>query len=78
MHSTQRFVEYMKPFSVDARLNLNEIKKILQEMEARYTELEVYYVFDKKRYPIDDFLSDIKLFRDQFKVLITLQYIVPN
>ena len=58
----------MKPFSVDARSNLNEIKKMLEEMEARYTELEAYYVFDKNRYPIEDFLSDIKLFKDQFKV----------
>ena len=59
----------MGPFIKEARSQLNELKSMLDGMETCYNELEVYYVFDKNKYPIEDFLSDIKLFKDQFKVL---------
>ena len=67
---SERFVECMEPFIKEARSQLNEIKSMLDEMETCYTELEAYFVFKKTKYPIEDFLLDIKLFKDQFKVQI--------
>merc|ERR1711997_1072879 len=32
-----------------------------------YTELEKYYVFDKQKYHLEEFMSDIKTFIKQFK-----------
>ena len=37
-------------------------------METLYTGLESYYVFDKQKYTLEEFMSDIKKFKDQFKV----------
>ena len=36
-------------------------------MEKFYAELAEYFVFDKQRYSLEEFFSDIKTFKDQFK-----------
>ena len=41
-----------------------------KKMETLYSGLESYYVFDKQKYTLEEFMSDIKKFKDQFKVTI--------
>ena len=36
-------------------------------METLYAELAEYFVFDKQKYTLEEFFSDIKTFKDQFK-----------
>ena len=36
-------------------------------MEKFYAELAEYFVFDKQRYSLEEFFSDIKTFKNQFK-----------
>ena len=36
-------------------------------MEKLYAELAEYFVFDKQKYSLEEFFSDIKTFKDQFK-----------
>ena len=37
------------------------------KMETLYAELAEYFVFDKQKYTLEEFFSDIKTFKDQFK-----------
>lgn len=37
-------------------------------MEALYDDLAEYYVFDKSKYTLEEFFSDIKTFKDSFYV----------
>merc|ERR1719295_1194019 len=37
------------------------------KMEKLYAELAEYFVFDKQKYTLEEFFSDIKTFKDQFK-----------
>ena len=41
---------------------------MFKKMETLYSGLESYYVFDKQKYTLEEFMSDIKKFKDQFKV----------
>merc|ERR1712203_223085 len=40
---------------------------MFKKMETLYSGLESYYVFDKQKYTLEEFMSDIKKFKDQFK-----------
>lgn len=37
-------------------------------MEALYDDLAEYYVFDKSKYTLEEFFTDIKVFKDSFYV----------
>ena len=37
------------------------------KMETLYAELAEYFVFDKQKYTLEEFFSDIKTFKDLFK-----------
>merc|ERR1719361_727895 len=62
-----RFAEAMGPFSVEARSQCNIMQEMFKKMETLYIGLESYYVFDKQKYTLEEFMSDIKKFKDQFK-----------
>ena len=59
----------MGPFSVEARSQCNIMQEMFKKMETLYIGLESYYVFDKQKYTLEEFMSDIKKFKDQFKVI---------
>ena len=59
----------MGPFSVEARSQCNIMQEMFKKMETLYIGLESYYVFDKQKYTLEEFMSDIKKFKDQFKVV---------
>lgn len=39
-----------------------------EKMQDLYTALSKFYVFDKKKYSLDEFFSDIKTFKEKFYV----------
>lgn len=39
-----------------------------KKMEALYNDLADYYVFDKSKYTLEEFFTDIKIFKDSFYV----------
>ena len=36
-------------------------------MDTLYSELAGYFVFDRRKYTLEELFGDIKLFKDQFK-----------
>ena len=63
-----RFVEVMGSFCEDARRQCDILQAMFKKMETLYGGLESYYVFDKQKYTLEEFMSDVKTFKDQFKV----------
>ena len=37
------------------------------KIENLYSELAEYFVFDRRKYTLEELFGDIKLFKDQFK-----------
>lgn len=59
----------MRSFSIEAKAQFEDIQSILQEMQTSYSNLGMYFAIDKQKYNIEEFMSDIKTFKDQFKVI---------
>merc|ERR1719259_262311 len=62
-----RFVEAMGAFCDEARKECDVLQSMCSNMEKLYCDLESYYVFDKQKYTLEEFMSDVKAFKDQFK-----------
>lgn len=45
-------------------------------METLYTDLSDYYVFDKQKYLLEEFFTDLKTFKDSFRVSSYFLYFV--
>ena len=63
-----RFVEAMGAFCEEARKQCDILQNMFKNMDKLYCDLESYYVFDKQKYTLEEFMSDVKAFKDQFKV----------
>ena len=48
----------MGTFSVEARSQCNILQAMCKKMETLYTGLENYYVFDKQKYTLEEFMSE--------------------
>ena len=42
------------------------------KMETLYADLAEYLVFDKQKYTLEEFFTDIKTFKDAFKLVSVL------
>ncbi|KAJ8706293.1 hypothetical protein PYW08_010919 [Mythimna loreyi] len=60
------FNETMSSFAIEAREQCDLLHSMFRKMEALYTELAEYYVFDAHKYTLEEFFSDIKTFKDAF------------
>jgi hypothetical protein len=54
---------------VNARQQYEIIDKMYKKMEKLYNEISEYFVFDKTKYTLDEFFTDINSFREDFKVI---------
>ncbi|XP_059080530.1 protein diaphanous-like isoform X3 [Tigriopus californicus] len=61
-----KFVERTSEFSQAARAQCDTLLAMSKKMEELYTSLSEYFVFDKQKYTLEEFMSDIKEFKDQF------------
>lgn len=60
------FHECMSEFAKEAREQCDLLHSMFRKMEALYSELAEYYVFDPHKYTLEEFFSDIKTFKDSF------------
>lgn len=57
-------------FAKEAREQCDVMQNMLKKMESLYTDLSEYYVFDKQKYTLEEFFTDLKTFKDSFLVKI--------
>jgi hypothetical protein len=49
---------------------------MFSKIDTLYSDLSEYFVFDKTKYSVEEFLSDIKIFKDQFLVRMLLYAVI--
>ncbi len=57
----------MGAFSMEARAQCDVLQAMAKKMEDLYAKLAEYFVFDKQKYTLEEFMGDIKTFKDLFK-----------
>ena len=62
-----RFAQAMGEFCLEARGECDVLNGMFKNLDSLYSELEKFYVFDKQKYNLEEFMSDIKTFIKQFK-----------
>lgn len=55
-------------FLVQAKEQFEVMNNMYKKMTSLYEDMSKYYCFDKKKYGMEDFFGDIKIFQDSFKV----------
>ncbi|CAH1732844.1 protein diaphanous [Aphis gossypii] len=60
------FSEVMTPFAKEAKSQFELLQNMCKKMEALYDDLAEYYVFDKSKYTLEEFFTDLKAFKDSF------------
>lgn len=61
------FADTMSTFASDARKQCGVLQNMFRNMETLYAELAEYYAFDKQKYTLEEFFTDIKGFKDAFR-----------
>ncbi|XP_049824358.1 protein diaphanous isoform X3 [Aethina tumida] len=61
-----RFVEVMEEFAKSARQECDILMTMFKNMESLYAEIAEYYAFDKQKYTLEEFFTDLKTFKDSF------------
>ncbi|XP_011337146.1 protein diaphanous isoform X1 [Ooceraea biroi] len=60
------FIDVMKPFARKARESYEVLQNMFKNMDTLYTDISEFFSFDKQKYTIEEFFSDIKTFKDNF------------
>ncbi|KAJ4443300.1 hypothetical protein ANN_04968 [Periplaneta americana] len=61
-----KFAEVMGSFAKDARSQHEIMDSMFKNMESLYTDLSEFYAFDKQKYTLEEFFTDVKTFKDAF------------
>lgn len=61
-----KFMEVMGDFSVQCNDQVEVLVKMKNKMESYYKEVGEYFAFDTNKYPMEEFFSDIKTFKELF------------
>merc|ERR1719369_1551433 len=61
------FTETMSSFASDAQAQYSILLSMGTKMDSLYTDLAEYFVFDRRKYTLEELFSDIKIFKDKFK-----------
>ncbi|RWS14558.1 protein diaphanous-like isoform X2 [Dinothrombium tinctorium] len=61
-----RFGKVMTSFLKDAKEKFEVMESMFSKMERLFNDMGTYYVFDPKKYALDEFFTDIKIFKDKF------------
>ena len=62
-----KFIDAMGAFCGEAKSQCDILHVMFKKMDSLYSDLEKFYVFDKQKYNLEEFMSDIKTFKTQFK-----------
>ena len=57
----------MGAFCQEARDQCDILQAMGKKMENLYSELAEYFVFDKLKYTLEEFMKDVKTFKDMFR-----------
>uniref|UniRef100_A0A0N5A981 GBD/FH3 domain-containing protein n=1 Tax=Syphacia muris TaxID=451379 RepID=A0A0N5A981_9BILA len=61
------FVEKLQPFATMAKAECEIVDKMFTTMNAKWESMEKYFCFDKKKYNMETFFADMRLFREQYE-----------
>jgi len=61
------FTQAMGSFASDARSQHSILLAMGSKMDSLYTDLSEYFVFDSRKYTLEELFGDIKMFKDKFK-----------
>lgn len=61
-----RFFDVMQTFAQEAREQYNILQQMFNKIDQLYSDLAEYFAFDKNKYTVEEFLGDMKTFKDQF------------
>ncbi|XP_030763469.1 protein diaphanous [Sitophilus oryzae] len=61
-----KFVDVMDKFAESASEQCDILQKMFKKMESLYSDLAEYYAFDKQKYTLEEFFTDLKTFKDNF------------
>lgn len=61
-----KFIDVMDQFAKDAREQCDVMQKMFKKMESLYNEIAEYYAFDKQKYTLEEFFTDLKKFKEDF------------
>lgn len=61
-----KFVDVMGDFAVQCNDQVEVLVKMKNKMETYYKEVGEYFAFDTNKYPMEEFFSDIKTFKELF------------
>jgi len=67
LDSEDTFTETMSSFASDAQAQYSLLQSMGTKMDSLYTELAEYFVFDRRKYTLEELFSDLKIFKDKFK-----------
>lgn len=63
-----KFLEVMEAFAIVAREQCDVMQNMFKKVESLYQDLSEYFVFDKQKYVLEEFFTDLKTFKDNFNV----------
>lgn len=63
-----KFAGVMGSFAVEAREQCTLLQGMFKHMDSLYTDLSEYFAFDKTKYTLEEFFTDLKTFKDSFIV----------
>lgn len=61
-----KFVGIMMPFAATARQQCEVLEGMYKKLTSMFQQTAKYYCFDPKKYTVEDFFGDIKVFVDNF------------
>lgn len=61
-----KFTDVMGDFSTQCSETVEVLVKMKNKMESYYKEVGEYFAFDTNKYPMEEFFSDIKTFKELF------------
>ncbi|VDK71126.1 unnamed protein product [Litomosoides sigmodontis] len=64
------FSEKMGPFLSKAKAECEIVEKMYNTMNTKWESLRKYYSFDSKKYNMETFFSDLKLFKEDYEKVI--------
>jgi len=61
------FTEAMQSFAAEAKAQYSILLSMGSKMDSLYSDLSEYFVFDRRKYTLEELFADIKAFKEKFK-----------
>jgi len=58
----------LQTFAKEAREQCELLQSMFKQMDSLYTDLSEFFSFDKQKYTLEEFFTDVKTFKDSFYV----------